>query len=105
MTNDQKQPHLRVAPDDRARVSLNATVIRLDNGHALAEAINPDGTTAYWVLSPEGSAAPQGCACRDCAPHDQRNPFRTTCGAPTASTGKPCQNRTRVGERCPAHRP
>lgn len=98
MSNDQKRQQ------KRETTTLPLTVVPLDNGYRLAEGVQPDGTTAYWLLSPEGDDAPQGCACRNCAGHEHHNPFRTICGAATKSTGKPCQAKVRVGERCPIHR-
>lgn len=88
---------------DVERQSYVSVQVELDNDYDLVEAVNADGSITFWLLAPDEDA-PHGCNCPDCAPHDQKNPFRTTCGVIAKTTGKPCQAKVRLGERCSAHR-
>lgn len=102
MSHQQREQQRR---DDNATLPL--TTVPLDNGWALGEGICPDGTTAFWLVSPDGDDAPQGCACPGCAPWETdlgRKVLPDRCGAVTKTTGRACTVRTRLGERCYRHR-
>lgn len=61
--------------DPYAGYALAAVLVRLPNGARLAECVDADGTTAYWLLDPQGRDG-NGCADTCCAPHDQEGPYR-----------------------------
>lgn len=55
----------RVAQQDPARtINLPGTPWRA------TVAIGPDGTETLWLVSPDSGQEP-GCACAQCAPHEQ----------------------------------
>ena len=63
-------------------------------------AVAADGTDRLWLLT--GDGGPDGCACPDCAPHEQNNGrLVLRCRAPRTD-GRPCL-RESVG-RCWQHR-
>ena len=42
-----------------------------DDGDSLAEVVRSDGEVLFWYLCGDNKGRRVGCACEDCAPHDQ----------------------------------
>jgi hypothetical protein len=90
-----------------------ATAICLGDGRHIAWCIGPDGGSTVWLLA-ASDGAPEGCAKRCCAPHEQpgrKLPEKMReklglvhyCGAITAR-GTPCKARVQLeGEHCFQH--
>lgn len=83
----------------------------LDHGWRLALVQHP-GAPWMWLLSPTDGEV--GCACRECAPHEQLGPLPAKyaeqvgaaprCGRATRS-GSPCRRTVRkYGAACAQHR-
>jgi len=63
-------------PDDLDRWALVIDRHDLGNGYGLGVAIDPDGSTSYWLLGRDPEAEDdQGCGCAGCAPHEQLGPL------------------------------
>jgi hypothetical protein len=86
----------------------------LGNGWDLVELVDDNGDRWPWI-SPHHVPASgvDGCACHECAPHEQTGPMgawhvadlmAARCGRPR-SNGRPCRSRVRErGEPCYWHR-
>ena len=83
-------------------------------GFRAVTAVDADGNETLWLYrSGTAEQALSGCACPECAPHDQegRLPARyrhklthARCGHPCAN-GRPCKAMvTEPGRLCPLHR-
>ncbi|MFC9838959.1 hypothetical protein ACFVKB_34905 [Rhodococcus sp. NPDC127530] len=79
-------------------------------GYHAAICVNEDGSTAPWLVAATNEG-PHGCACKDCAPHEQhtripqpmREALHMTCGRPRAD-GRPCRSAVRSpGLACHQH--
>ena len=58
---------------ERAAVDVARTVA-LGEAWAVAVCIDPRGQETYWLLSPDQDAE-AGCACHQCAPHEQETAY------------------------------
>lgn len=56
--------------NDKSHEIDPARTIDLGNGWSACVAVAPDGTEGCWLVSPDPRRRP-GCACAECAPHDQ----------------------------------
>ena len=84
--------------------------VDLGNGYRAAMCINEDGSVYPWLVAAANSD-PHGCACQECAPHEQntriphpmRRALHLTCGRPRAD-GQPCRASVRTpGMPCHQH--
>jgi hypothetical protein len=64
MTNPEQAHRMVTSNDAFDTVELNGMM-------GLAEVVSSDGTEVFWVLDPQAGDRPPGCACSECAPHDQ----------------------------------